>query len=92
MSKNKIFAPFIAELDAARRDSLAQQGLAGQQGDLEALEIEVEQQKNLVNARHQLEVLQELWPNKVGIRRPKKSAAKMASSRSPLRRSWRRVL
>ena len=60
------FAPLIAQLDAALEESTARERQATRRGDLDAIELEQERRRNLVNARYQLEVLQELWPEMVG--------------------------
>jgi restriction system protein len=65
MSDRRVFAPFLVEIEAALKNSLSRHQKAVQQGDVDALEEEVERQKNLVNARNQLEVLQNLWPKLV---------------------------
>lgn len=60
------FAPLIAQLDAALEESTARERQATRRGNLDAIELEQERRRNLVNARYQLEVLQELWPEMVG--------------------------
>ena len=70
MSRQGIFAPFLLEIEAALEESLSWQEAAAQRGDFDAMDVELERQKNLINARNQLQVLQELWPKLVGKREP----------------------
>lgn len=70
MNDEKVFAPFIEEIDDALRDSIARQQKAIRQSDLTAMEEEAARQKNLVSARRQLEELQETWSQLVGRRKP----------------------
>jgi len=77
MNSRQAFSTLLDEVKAALEESLARHRTAMQRGDFEAMEAELDRQKNLVSARQQLEVLQELWPGLVGKckapRRPKRA-------------------
>lgn len=76
MSNQADFSPFFGQLETALRESLARQEKAALAGDVDAMEEELERQKNLVSARNQLQALHGLWPRLVGVRkRPGKPAA-----------------
>ncbi len=86
MADSKIFVPFVRELEAALRESLSRHRQAAQQGDVEAMDLEVGRQKSLINARNQLEVLQELWPTLLaqeGDAEPPDDDAPPAGRRTP---------
>ena len=70
MSRQEIFAPFLLEIETALEESLSWHQAAAQRGDFDAMDVELERQKNLINARNQLQVLQELWPRLTGKPKP----------------------
>jgi len=72
VKNREAFAALLAGVEAALQKSLARHKTATEQGDIDAMEIELERQKNLVSARQQLDGLQELWPRLVGQQRPAK--------------------
>jgi restriction system protein len=69
MNDEKVFAPFIEEIEDALRDSIARQQKAIRRSDLAAMEEEAARQKNLVSARRQLEGIQEAWSQLVSKRK-----------------------
>jgi hypothetical protein len=81
MADKMIFAPYIREIDAALEKSLSRHQKAAQQGDMDAMDVELEQQKNLISARNQLQVLQELWPRLVGETKTAKKASRKPHAR-----------
>lgn len=62
MEDREAFALLLSRVRVAIEKSLARYTAAIELGDLEAMQVEQERQTNLLNARNQLEVLQELWP------------------------------
>jgi restriction system protein len=66
MNSQQALAFLLEQLDGALQESLARHNAAALDGDFEAVEIEVERQRNLVSARNQLQTLQELWLGLVG--------------------------
>ena len=70
MNSQRAFETLLAGVEAALEESWTRHKAATQQGDFDAMEIELERQKNLVSTRQQLEGLQELWPRLVGKRKP----------------------
>ena len=83
MNSRQAFETLLAGVEAALEESWTRHKAATQQGDFDAMEIELERQKNLVSARQQLEGLQELWPGMVGKRQ---RARKSKRARSPASR------
>ena len=77
MNSRQAFQTLLTGVKAALEESWARHKAATQQGDIDAMEIELERQKNLVSARQQLEGLQDLWPGMVGkrqrARKPKRT-------------------
>ena len=86
MKSQQAFSVLLKAVEAALQKSLSHSNTAAQQGDFETVEIEVERQKNLVSARDQIQVLQELWPDLVGEQR---SAEKPKRTRRRTRTSKR---
>ncbi len=89
MNSRQAFETLLAGVEAALEESWARHKAATQQGDIDAMEIELERQKNLVSTRQQLEGLQELWPRMVGERKPakkRKRGRQRAARRKKLRR------
>ena len=70
MDSRQIFAILLEQLEVVLGESLARHKTAALNGDFEAVEIEIERQKNLVNARNQLQGLQELWSGLITIVNP----------------------
>jgi restriction system protein len=66
VNSQQAFATLLSGVEAALKESLACHNTAALAGDFDAVEIEVERQRNLVSARNQLQTLQELWPGLVG--------------------------
>jgi len=66
MNSRQAFETLLTGVEAALEESWTRHKAATRQGDFDAMEIELERQKNLVSARQQLEGLQELWPRLVG--------------------------
>jgi restriction system protein len=66
MNSQQALAFLLDQVEGALQESLARHKAAALDGDFEAVEIEVELQRNLVSARNQLQTLQELWPGLVG--------------------------
>lgn len=66
MNGQQALAILLEQVEGALQKSLARHNAAALDSDFEAVEIEVERQRNLVSARNQLQGLQELWPGLVG--------------------------
>jgi hypothetical protein len=88
VDSQQAFELLRAEVNLAVKESLARHATATQQGDLDAMEVELERQRNLVNVRNQLQVLQDLWPTLVGKRKP--HTAKPPRKRRPRRKKLKR--
>jgi restriction system protein len=87
INSQQAFATLLEQLDVALQESLARSNRAAQQGDFDAVEIEVERQRNLVSARNQLQTLQELWPGLVGeSKKTEKKSAPVAKRSSRAQR------
>ncbi len=89
MNSRQAFETLLAGVEAALEESWTRHKAATQQGDFDAMEIELERQKNLVSTRQQLEGLQELWPRMVGEREPakkRKRTRQRATRRKKLQR------
>jgi restriction system protein len=70
MNRQQAFEFLLESVEAALQESLARSNAATRQGDFDAVEVELERQRNLVSARNQLQGLRELWPRLVGERQP----------------------
>ncbi len=70
MHTQQAFEFLLESVEEALQESLARSNAATQRGDFDAVEVELERQRNLVSARNQLRGLQELWPRLVGERQP----------------------
>jgi hypothetical protein len=77
MDSKEAFDLLLAEVGAAVEDSLARYTTAVQKGEVDAMELEQERQRNLLATRNQLEVLQGMWVGLVGVKRtPRKPPTK----------------
>ncbi|GIK37997.1 MAG: hypothetical protein BroJett011_18300 [Chloroflexota bacterium] len=74
MTIQTAFATLLAAIETAFQESLKRSNTAAQQGDFDAVELEVERQRNLVAIRNQLQTLQEMWLDVVGERAASTSA------------------
>ena len=72
MRSGEAFSFLLEVVGVAFQDSLSRSNAAARRGEFETVEVEVEKQKNLVSARGQLNVLQELWSGLVGEYKPGK--------------------
>jgi hypothetical protein len=59
------FATLLRQVEGALQESLQRSNAATRQGNFDAVEVEIERQRNLVGASQQLQVLRELWPELV---------------------------
>lgn len=93
MDSREHFGALLEGVERALEESLVRQRAATQQGNLEAMETELDRQKNLVSARQQIEGLRELWPKLVGVFSPSRSEEKEMPQRYRLRLEfWAQLL
>jgi hypothetical protein len=86
MDNREAFGLLQTELNAAIEESLARYSKVVQEGDVDGIEVEQERQRNLLNARNQLEVLHDLWPKLVGERKIAKKPKPVKKPRSRRRK------
>lgn len=89
MNTQQAFEFLLESVEAALQESLARSNAATQRGDFDAVEVELERQRNLVSTRNQLQGLRELWPRLVGEQRPvqrPRQGRRRAAKRQPLPR------
>lgn len=87
MNSQQAFEFLLESVEAALQESLARSNAATQRGDFDAVEVELERQRNLVSTRNQLQGLRELWPRLVGEQRPvqrPRQGRRRAAKRQPL--------
>jgi hypothetical protein len=86
MNNHQAFTILLAQIEAALQESLACHNAAARQGNFDAVEVEIERQRNLVSARNQLQSLQELWTGLVGEQR-KPETKPLPTAKLPARTS-----
>jgi restriction system protein len=86
VDNREAFGILQTELNAAIDESLARYSKVVQEGDVDGIEMEQERQRNLLNARNQLEVLRDLWPKLVGERKVAKKPKPVKKPRARRRK------